>query len=162
MRAHALETSNTYQDRNSYGLKKKKKKKKKKKPAKKLHIPFKYNRFCNHNLKVSKFLTSISHTCTTSYCKSGVTSHEAVGKDLDGGVAKRGSGKLGVNYRGARIKEDLCGHGHDVVNHVNNNSRSKKVAGKRSLNWIRVVGWRRCKKGHKVVSNYMLWSLALD
>ncbi len=61
---------------------------------------------------------------------------------MDGGVAKRGSSKLEVNCRGARIGEDLCGHGHDVVNHVNNNSRSRKVAEKRSLNWIRVTGWR--------------------
>ncbi len=31
---------------------------------------------------------------------------------------------------------------YDVDNHVNNNSRSRKVAGKRSLNWILVAGWR--------------------
>jgi hypothetical protein len=51
---------------------------------------------------------------------------------------------------------------YDVDNHVNNNSRSRKVAGKRSSNWIPVAGQTRCKKGRRVVSDNMLSSSPLD
>jgi hypothetical protein len=50
--------------------------------------------------------------------------HEAICKDLDAGVSERGGGKLeGTEVAG----KDLGGHGHEVVDHVNDNSRSSEV-----------------------------------
>jgi len=43
---------------------------------------------------------------------------------LDAGVAKRGGGELEVTEVAGK---DLGGHGHEIVDHVNNNSRSSEV-----------------------------------
>jgi hypothetical protein len=43
---------------------------------------------------------------------------------LDTGVAERGGSKLEVTEVSGK---DLGGHGHEVVDHVNNNSRSSEV-----------------------------------
>lgn len=50
--------------------------------------------------------------------------HEAVGKHLDASVAKRGGGEFKVTEVAGK---DLGGHGHEIVDHVNNDSRSSKV-----------------------------------
>lgn len=57
--------------------------------------------------------------------------HEAIGKDLDAIVAKRGGSKLKVTKVAGN---DLGGHGHEIVDHVNNNSRSSKVEEELELN----------------------------
>lgn len=50
-----------------------------------------------------------------------VTYHEAVGEHLDSIVSKRGSGELKI----AEVAgEDLGGHGHDIVDHIDNDCRS--------------------------------------
>ena len=49
--------------------------------------------------------------------------HEAVGEDLDAGVAEGGGGELEV----AEVAgEDLRGHGHEVVDHVHDHRRRRQ------------------------------------
>jgi len=50
----------------------------------------------------------------STVCRSS-TYHEAVGEDLDAGVAEGGGGEL---ERAEVAREDLRGHGHEVVDHV--------------------------------------------
>lgn len=50
--------------------------------------------------------------------------HETVGEDLDAGVAEGGGGELEI----AKVTgEDLGGHRHEVVDHVNDNCRCSEV-----------------------------------
>ena len=50
---------------------------------------------------------------------------------MDAIVAKRGGSKLKVTKVAGN---DLGGHGHEIVDHVNNNSRSSKVEEELELN----------------------------
>ena len=51
------------------------------------------------------------------------TYHEAVGEDLDSGVAERGGGELEVPEVAG---EDLRRHGHEVVDHVHHDRRRRQ------------------------------------
>lgn len=53
-------------------------------------------------------------------CNIYCTYHETVGKDLDTSGAKGGSSELKITKV---TREDLSGHGHDIVDHINDNSR---------------------------------------
>ena len=50
--------------------------------------------------------------------------HEAIGEDLDTGVAEGGGGEFEVTEVAA---EDLGGHGHDVVDEVDDDGRGCQV-----------------------------------
>lgn len=57
--------------------------------------------------------------------------HEAIGEDLDAGVAKGGGGEFEV----AKVAgEDLGGHGHDVVDEVDEDGGGGQVEEEPQLN----------------------------
>ena len=68
---------------------------------------------------------------------------------MDASVAKRGGSELKVTEVAG---EDLGGHGHEVVDHVNNNSRSSKVEEELALNPC--SGWETLQEGHACVRQY--------
>ena len=60
--------------------------------------------------------------------------HEAVGEDLDAGVAEGGGGELEV----AEVAgEDLRGHGHEVVDHVHDHRRRRQARQQAQLDGAR-------------------------
>lgn len=59
------------------------------------------------------------------------TYHETISKDLDASVAERGGGEFKIAEMAGK---DLGGHGHEVVDHVDHDSRSGEMEKELHLN----------------------------
>jgi hypothetical protein len=70
---------------------------------------------------------------------------------LDAGVAERGGSKLEVTEVAGK---DLGGHGHEIVDHVNNNSRSSEV--EKELELDPCSGSETLQEGQGSVGQYAL------
>jgi hypothetical protein len=70
---------------------------------------------------------------------------------LDAGVAERSCGELEVTEVAGK---DLGGHGHEVVDHVNNNSRSSEV--EKELELDPCSGSETLQEGQGSVGQYAL------